>query len=422
MPELYLVDHEEDPGILFQVIEGQLQPVFFRSTGRMDAIGISSTGPAYFVEPNHNDIFATDGLTEFVVYSHHTYVRNLAFHPGSDEVLYFSESHGAGSDGHIYRLTLGRVDMELFCTVPLSDVGFWAGDFSFDPDGNLYVSSGNQRPASIYRYEDGIFREQYTDDGPIMGFCFADSHTLYFTNHRNHLYRLTDFTDRVLEFEARADARLTDVEFVDIADSGTCSISGHLYGGVSFWPGTTISARGPDIYWRQLEHSRTHPNEGGEYVLENLLPGAYLVLTEIFSEGWAAFLPSNQPATCGSTDIDFTMSREGLALNLLGLECNDAQELTDEVYIIVNGRRIWASSLRTGYHRPIGRNFTFHEDNEIEIWEEDRFRDDRIGTMSLTYEEAIAMIRGDRGPYTQSFHRDRGIVGDATYTLHFDIT
>jgi hypothetical protein len=421
MPELYLVDREEDPGIIFMIDEGRLRPVYFRSRGQLDAIGIFETGPAYFIAPNQNEIYFTDGLTETLAYRHHTYVRNIAFHPDSGAYLYVSESWGAGGDGRIFRLNLRREAVEEFCTVPVSEVGFWAGDFAFDPDGNLYISSGNRIPAAIYRYVRGHFVEQYTTDEPIMGFCFVDRHTLYYVNHRNHLYRLTDFADRVIEFEARADACLTDVAYVELPVSVPCSISGHLYGGEPYWPRTTITAQGPDLFWRQLEHANTHPDERGDYELENLLPGAYWVITEIATEGWAAFLPPYHFVPCGSTGVDFTMSREGLALNLLGLECNDAQEITDEAYIIVNGERIWSSSMRTGYHRPVGRTFTFHEDNRIEVWEEDRFRDDRIGILLLTYEDAVALMRGHEGPYTHSFHRDRGIVGDATYTLHFDI-
>lgn len=422
MPELYLVDREEDPGIIFMIDEGRMRPVYFRSRGQVDAIGICETGPAYFVAPNQNDIYFTDGLTETLVYSHHNYVRNVCFHPDSSDYLYFSESWGAGRDGQIFRLNLRLEAVEEFCTVPISEVGFWAGDFAFDPDGNLYISSGNRIPASIYRYDHGRFTQRYTTDEPIMGFGFMDRHTLYYANHRNLIYRLTDFADRVIEFEAREDARLTDVAYVELPDSGTCSIAGHLYGGETYWPQTTITARGPDLFWRLNLHANTHPDEPGDYELENLLPGSYWVQTEIDREGiWAAFLPRNQFVPCGSTGVDFTMSREGLSLNLLGLECNDAQELTDEAYIIVNGVRIWSCSLRTGYHRPVGRTFTFHEDHTIEVWEKDRFRDDRIGIYLLMYEDAVALMRDHEGPYLHSFHRDRGILGDATYTLHFDI-
>jgi WD40 repeat protein len=383
----------------------------------------SGPGPAYFVAPNQNGIFVTDGLTETLVHSHHNIVRNLAFHPDSDDYLYFSESWGGARDGHIYRLDLRRDDADLFYTIHVGEVGYWAGDFAFDPVGNLYISSGNSIPASLYIYDSGHFLPQYTRNEPIMGFCFEgmDRHALYYVNNGNRLYRLTNFAHRAIEFEARVDSRLSDVAYVTIPDSGTCRIAGHLYGGEPFWPGTMVGARGPNVFWRDLEHARTQPTDHGEYELENLLPGEYYVYTDIASEGWAAFLPSNQIVSCGHPDVDFTMSREGLAVTLDSLECNDAQELTDEVYLIVNGERIWESSMNTGDHRTIGRSFTFHEDNVIEVWEEDWKRDDRIGTLRLTYEDAITLIREHSGPYTQRFHRDRWKYGDATYTLHYDI-
>jgi hypothetical protein len=422
MPELYLVDREEDPGIIFMLEEGRLRPVYFRSEGLLDAIAVFESGPAYFVAPGHTDIYSADGLTETLVYRHDTFVRNVCFHPDSGNHLYFSESWGAGRDGRVLRLNLGLGRVDIFCTVPVGEVGYWAGDFAFDPDGNLYISSGNHRPAAIYGYVGGHFSEQYTSDDCIMGFCFVDADTLCYTDFDNHLYRLTGFADRVVEYEARPDARLTDVAYVELPEGALCRIEGHLYGGEHYWPITTIRARGPDLYWRLLEHAHTHPDDRGDYELENLLPGDYWVYTEIHTEGWATFLPSYHAVSCGNTDVDFTMSQEGLSLDLLGLQCNDAQELTDEVYIVVDGERIWASSLRTGNHRPIGHTFTFHEEHRIEVWEADPWRDDLMGVLVLSYEDAVALLRGDEGPYIHTFHRDRGIVGDATYTLHFDIS
>ena len=426
MPELYLADRRERPGIIFMLVEGRLNPVYFRDWEQLDGIGIFETGPAYFVAPDQNDIYSTDGRTESPVYRHFTYVYNIAFHPGSRYFLYFSAApYGLESEGQIFRLNLERLEdpPELFCTVPIDEVEFWGGDFSFDPAGNLYISSGNRVPASIYRYHLGHFVEQYTAREPIMGFSFMDMDTLYYVNGGNLLCRLTDFADRVIEYEGREDARLTDVAYVELPHSAPCSIAGNLFGGEEDWPRTTIIARGPYLFWRRIEHSLTHPDGGGSYELENLLYGSYWVQTEIGrEEGWAAYLPQSRLVPCASTGVDFEMSREGLVLNLVSLECNDAQEATDEVYIIVDGRRIWSSSMKTGQVRPIGRTFTFHEDHRIEVWEEDSRKDDRIGTFTLTYADAFDLIRDDERPYSHVFHRSRGFPGSATYTLIFDIT
>jgi hypothetical protein len=116
-------------------------------------------------------------------------------------------------------------------------------------------------------------------------------------------------------------------------------------------------------------------------------------------------------------------------MELISLRCNNAQERTDEPYLMVNGRVQWGpTSMRTGNTRTIGRRVPFDHDVTVELRESDSRRrvpdqkDDYIGAIRLDERTVRGFIRGDRGgPLTGRFSRDRGIVGDATYTLIYEL-
>ena len=114
-------------------------------------------------------------------------------------------------------------------------------------------------------------------------------------------------------------------------------------------------------------------------------------------------------------------------IDLISLRCNDAQEKTDEPYLLVNGHREWGPvGMRTNSSRAIGRHAIFNHDVRVELRESDRRsvphrKDDRIGTMHISEAEVRGLIRGDRHRLTHTFHRDRGITGDASYTLEYDL-
>lgn len=109
-------------------------------------------------------------------------------------------------------------------------------------------------------------------------------------------------------------------------------------------------------------------------------------------------------------------------LELISLRCNDAQEGTDEPYLRVNNHDEWGpTSMRTGSSRSIGRRVGFDHDVNVELREKDVSRDDWIGTMHLSEADVRLLIRGDHYTLTYNFYRDRGIVGDANYTLTYDL-
>jgi hypothetical protein len=90
-------------------------------------------------------------------------------------------------------------------TVRLSDVdGYWAGDFIHDSEGNLYLSSGNRVPASIYEVSGGTVRNIYTNNNaPITGMAYLDG-SIYYANWGNEIHRLdlSTMTDTVFRYQS----------------------------------------------------------------------------------------------------------------------------------------------------------------------------------------------------------------------------
>ncbi|MEA1865909.1 MAG: hypothetical protein U9N46_12125, partial [Euryarchaeota archaeon] len=127
--------------------------------------------------------------------------------------LYFSEATGAGGNGKIYKIVDGKAS--LYYEVKLADVGgFWGGDFAFDDKGNLYLSSGNRIPASIYKVEGGRVEEIFKDEKEsIKGFVYQDG-ALYCANWQTKIYRLDISTkERTVVYSNTKRTWLSDVDF-----------------------------------------------------------------------------------------------------------------------------------------------------------------------------------------------------------------
>ncbi len=165
---------------------------------------VTRDGQEYYLNKNRFVIARRTPNGETKHFTHTTYVRALAL--DGDDNVYFSESSGAGADGKIYRLRQGQGNMpdaELVYVVRLADVLFWAGDFSFgrkagggiDTD-EIYLSSGNMVPASIYR----VTRQGKGWNPPaqllnakttIMGLLVSSPRTAYYVSG-NRVFRLTN--------------------------------------------------------------------------------------------------------------------------------------------------------------------------------------------------------------------------------------
>jgi hypothetical protein len=173
--------------------------------GDLHSFARAGDGREFYLNANRFAIVVAGKEGEQTFFTHTTYVRHICL-DGADHV-YFTEASGAGRDGKIYRVRPGKggaaATAEEVCTVPLRDVGFWAGHFAFARDGNgkldtdtLYLSSGNLLPASIYRMrrKGGKWEAPervFAGKTSIMGLVFTDPRTAYFVSG-NQVYRLTD--------------------------------------------------------------------------------------------------------------------------------------------------------------------------------------------------------------------------------------
>lgn len=216
--EIYLADHYERPGFIYQYdpVAAREEPVYTHPNGNLSAIAFDDDY-VYYVNANAEHIYRSDGCRSEIVYTHATYVRDIAF--DSAGRLYFSESSGARDDGTIYRLDITTGERSQFVSVELDDVdGFWAGNFAFDPADNIYVSSGNHLPASIYARNGPDYERKFTSPDPIMGFTFTGPDTLLFTDHAQGVQELTGFTTVTPSITAPARHWLQDVALGPVFD------------------------------------------------------------------------------------------------------------------------------------------------------------------------------------------------------------
>jgi len=204
--------------------------IYTRPSGRLYSFAFHPGVPEklYYVNANEFNIYRSDETgsgwsAESTIFTHKTYVRDIAFafDQNGNFGLYFSEATGAGGDGTIYRVD-GAAATPIY-TVRLADVGgFWSGDFAFDYGGNLYLSSGNRVPASIYKVATGtgaITRIFDSPDGSIAGLVFRDGR-LYYADWRQNIYRLDlGSGTRTLYYTNPARIWLSDVGFKERRDA-----------------------------------------------------------------------------------------------------------------------------------------------------------------------------------------------------------
>jgi hypothetical protein len=191
--------------------------------GVAKCMAINRDGQEYLLNGNRNTIVRVDKGGETTVFTHATYVRDVALDNADD--IYFSEASGAGNGGKIYRLRADKgkpATAELVCTVPLANVRFWAGDFAFgrqaggtvDPD-TIYLSSGNLVGASVYRMTrqaDGWTRPQqvFQAKTTIGGLLLASPREAYYVTG-NRVFRLTDLQNPEVVLTLPAGSHLTDL-------------------------------------------------------------------------------------------------------------------------------------------------------------------------------------------------------------------
>ena len=113
-------------------------------------------------------------------------------------------------------------------------------------------------------------------------------------------------------------------------------------------------------------------------------------------------------------------------LQLLSIHCVNAQEWKDDVFIKVNGVKVWGPEQMRDSGSTSEKSLD-HLDpiqisriTEIRLWEEDSGnRSDLFGTFSLIIDDTYNF---DRTPEPIRFSRDEGITGDATYTISYRVS
>lgn len=202
----YVVDAYQTPAVVYRIVKRTPSPFFKRRSGNISSIALCN-GQLYFCSANDRRIYQKIGQRERVVFEHRTYVRDIAV--DSNGFFYFSEASGAGGDGAIYELRpraneLGStqrfsISRRRPIRVYLRTVDrFWAGDFTFDERGILYLSSGNCTPAFIYKVpkeEGGQYRSPQTifkdTEEPIKGVDIdpSNQNVVYYADWKQTIYK-----------------------------------------------------------------------------------------------------------------------------------------------------------------------------------------------------------------------------------------
>ena len=118
---------------------------------------------------------------------------------------------------------------------------------------------------------------------------------------------------------------------------------------------------------------------------------------------------------------------ERFELRLVSLKCNDAQESVDQPYLMVNGATVWGPTrMRTRQIQDLSGldpiDFSRTRNAQIMLWEHDPARSDHIGTHVINEVDARSYATNPDEDRHWVFSRDRGIVGDATYTLTYRVS
>jgi hypothetical protein len=288
--DIYFADARETPSSVYhhRVLPPGDIVVYTRPSSNLYSFLLApwAANKLYFVNANEYKIYVKDlspgAPAEAGVYTHTTYVRDIAV--GKDGLLYFSEATGAGGDGKIWRLEKSG-GISLFYTVRLNKVdGSWAGDFTFDPEGVLWLSGGNRIPSSVYRVDvaTDVVTKVFTDNSEaIKGLAFSDDGFLYYANFKTKIYRLNPATGaRSVVYDNATRQWISDVGFKP-AESGVNPPGGGIW--VMPWGagGTMLN---------QIDTAgRTDYTEGG-LPMDDAPFGAYLG----FRSGSSSAVPTTQ--------------------------------------------------------------------------------------------------------------------------------
>ncbi|MCP4216512.1 MAG: S8 family serine peptidase [bacterium] len=198
--DMYFCDMNANPGAVYGIKGGAPEAIYTAASARVYHSAFSPNGTLYVSNSNKKTIERVDPSEQGtkVIYTHTTYSRDIAF--DNQGLFYFSQATGAGGDGMIYHLDMTRNVVSLFYKVKLSEVdGSWAGDFCFDSNGVLYLSSGNRVGGSVYKVTNPAsasapVKEYTIPTDAVSGIAFNRSGQFFYTNWgngRGNIFRLT---------------------------------------------------------------------------------------------------------------------------------------------------------------------------------------------------------------------------------------
>jgi hypothetical protein len=144
-----------------------------------------------------------------------------------------------------------------------------------------------------------------------------------------------------------------------------------------------------------------------------------ILIREEFSYGISLDIISSEGTTHYKLSYEVTDERTEIQhyyVRFQSVKCNDAQESQDEIFIMVNDIRAWsAENFKTGQTRNTPSELIQVPGHvKIDVWEDDGVYDDHIGTYE--FDTTSEMLRTTQ---SHTFSRDRGITGDAKYTVSY---
>ena len=214
----FFTDWSEQPGLVYEIDGGRDLPFFTAPSGdfRIYHSAFDRLGNMYYTDANRTQIWQWDGSSSTLIFTHTTFIRDIGF--DSVDILYFSEATGASADGRIYRFMGPGQGAVPHVEVPLSEVdGFWAGDFAFAPDDELFISSGNRIPSFVYKNAGGNNWDQVAGASTLIaGIVFDNQGDLFFSawdEHGGYIYWLDLATGRSSKVHHFPERRIWDVSF-----------------------------------------------------------------------------------------------------------------------------------------------------------------------------------------------------------------
>ena len=186
---LLLADFGASTGRIYEVRDGELRPLFDWEGGSIGSVALGPNGEVYFSDYSDGYIYRVDHGEVEKVHFHSSDTHKVVV--DEEGLVYFSEASGSTGDGAIFRLNPETGVVVKVFTVMRSEVdGTWDGDFAFASDGTLWLSSGNEVPASLYKIVDGVPQRLFTSGEPIAGLTFSDEGDLYYSDWGNRVYRI----------------------------------------------------------------------------------------------------------------------------------------------------------------------------------------------------------------------------------------